>query len=206
MAGKYLKDKAYEIIRQKIIECEYIPGSILNEAELIKEIGASRTPIREALNKLEQENLVTIIPKKCIIVRGITIDDIAEVFDARAIIEPQILQIYGRQISKSFLKDYLKRCQEETDTQKQIRLDEEFHELLYQTCDNRYLREVLRMVEGMDHRNRVYKSNDERVWEGIREHIKIIDELLKNDYAAAAKHMLEHIKNAKNYAMKKYIG
>lgn len=206
MAGKYLKDKAYEIIRQKIIECEYIPGSILNEAELIKEIGASRTPIREALNKLEQENLVTIIPKKCIIVRGITIDDIAEVFDARAIIEPQILQIYGRQISKSFLKDYLKRCQEETDTQKQIRLDEEFHELLYQTCDNRYLREVLRMVEGMDHRNRVYKSNDERVREGIREHIKIIDELLKNDYAAAAKHMLEHIKNAKNYAMKKYIG
>ncbi|NBH72652.1 GntR family transcriptional regulator [Clostridiaceae bacterium] len=206
MAGKYLKDKAYEIIRQKIIECEYIPGSILNEAELIKEIGASRTPIREALNKLEQENLVTIIPKKCIIVRGITIDDIAEVFDARAIIEPQILQIYGRQISKSFLKDYLKRCEEETDTQKQIRLDEEFHELLYQTCDNRYLREVLRMVEGMDHRNRVYKSNDERVREGIREHIKIIDELLKNDYAAAAKHMLEHIKNAKNYAMKKYIG
>ncbi|MCI8661169.1 MAG: GntR family transcriptional regulator [Lachnospiraceae bacterium] len=206
MAGKYLKDKAYEIIRQKIIECEYIPGSILNEAELIKEIGASRTPIREALNKLEQENLVTIIPKKCIIVRGITIDDIAEVFDARAIIEPQILQIYGQQISKSFLKDYLQRCQEETDTQKQIHLDEEFHELLYQTCDNRYLREVLRMVEGMDHRNRVYKSNDERVREGIREHIKIIEELLKNDYAAAAKHMLEHIKNAKNYAMKKYIG
>lgn len=62
------------------------------------------------------------------------------------------------------------------------------------------------MVEGMDHRNRVYKSNDERVREGIREHIRIIEELLKNDYAAAAKHMHEHIKNAKSYAMKKYIG
>ena len=88
MAGKYLKDKAYEMIREKIVNCELAPGSVLNESELIEEIGASRTPIREALNKLEQENLVTIIPKKCIIVRGITIDDIAEVFDARAVIEP----------------------------------------------------------------------------------------------------------------------
>ena len=54
MAGKYLKDKAYEMIREKIVNCELAPGSVLNESELIEEIGASRTPIREALNKLEQ--------------------------------------------------------------------------------------------------------------------------------------------------------
>ena len=116
MAGKYLKDKAYEMIREKIVNCELAPGSVLNESELIEEIGASRTPIREALNKLEQENLVTIIPKKCIIVRGITIDDIAEVFDARAVIEPQVLLQYADRISLRFLEDYQERCRTTEDT------------------------------------------------------------------------------------------
>ena len=206
MAGKYLKDKAYEIIREKIVNCEFAPGSILNESELIEEIGASRTPIREALNKLEQENLVTIVPKKCIIVRGITIDDIAEVFDARAVIEPQVLKLYADRISQRFLEDYYERCRKATDTQEQIRLDEEFHEVLYQVCDNKYLREVLRMVEGMDHRNRVYKSNDERVHEGIVEHMAIVEKMLEKDCQAASVCLFDHIKNAKNYAMKKYIG
>jgi DNA-binding GntR family transcriptional regulator len=206
MAGKYLKDKAYEIIREKIINCEYAPGSVLNESELIEEIGASRTPIREALNKLEQENLVNIIPKKCILVRGITIEDIAEVFDARAVIEPQVLLQYADSISKKFLTDYLEQCKKTEEIQELIRLDEKFHETLYQACDNKYLREVLRMVEGVDHRNRVYKSNDERVHEGIKEHMIIVESMLEGDYQTASEKLFDHIKNAKNYAMRKYIG
>ena len=130
MAGKYLKDKAYEMIREKIVNCELAPGSVLNESELIEEIGASRTPIREALNKLEQENLVTIIPKKCIIVRGITIDDIAEVFDARAVIEPQVLLQYADRISLRFLEDYQERCRTTEDTQELIHLDEDVSDAL----------------------------------------------------------------------------
>lgn len=206
MAGKYLKNKAYEIIKEKIINCELAPGSVINEAALIEEIGASRTPIREALNKLEQENLVTIIPKKCIIVRGITVDDLAEVFDARALIEPQILLQYGDRISMRFWEDYYERCKKENDTAEMIRLDEEFHEKLYQVCDNRYLREVMNMVKGMDHRNRVYKSNEERVYEGIQEHIAIVEKLLQKDYQEAADCLFHHLKMAKSYTLKKYIG
>lgn len=206
MAGKYLKDKAYEIIREKIMNCEFTPGSVLNEVELIEEIGASRTPIREALNKLEQENLVTIVPKKCILVRGITVDDIAEVFDARAVIEPQILLRFSDRISLKFLEEYLERCRHTEDTLKLIRLDEEFHELLYQVCDNQYLRSVLRMVEGIDHRNRVFNSNEERVHEGIAEHIVIVEKMLGKEYVAASNALFEHIRTAKSYAMKKYLG
>lgn len=205
MAGKYLKNKAYEIIREKIINCELAPGSVINESALIEEIGASRTPIREALNKLEQENLVTIIPKKCIIVRGITVDDLAEVFDARALIEPQILLQYGDRVSMKFWEDYYQRCKAATDTQEMIRLDEEFHDKLYEVCDNRYLREVMNMVRGMDHRNRVYKSNDERVAEGIQEHIAIVDKILEKDYYSASSCLYNHLKIAKNYTLKKYI-
>lgn len=59
-----LKQIAYETIKEKIINCEYMPNDILSEMMLMKEIDASRTPIREALNMLSQEGLVKIIPKR----------------------------------------------------------------------------------------------------------------------------------------------
>ena len=58
----------------------------------------------------------------------------------------------------------------------------------------------------MDHRNRVYKSNEERVHEGISEHLDIVERMLAKDYEGASKCLFNHIKSAKNYAMKKYIG
>ena len=54
--------------------------------------------------------------------------------------------------------------------------------MLYQVCDNKYLREVMRMVEGVDHRNRVYKSNEAQVHEGISEHLDIVERMLAKDY------------------------
>lgn len=59
-----LKELAYETSKQKIIQYEYRPNTFLSESLLMKEIDASRTPIREALNKLEQEGFITILPKK----------------------------------------------------------------------------------------------------------------------------------------------
>lgn len=59
-----LKELAYETSKQKIIQYEYRPNTFLRESLLMKEIDASRTPIREALNKLEQEGFITILPKK----------------------------------------------------------------------------------------------------------------------------------------------
>lgn len=58
MKKESLKQQAYNIIKNKIITCEYPPNFLLNEEKLKEEIGASRTPIRDALSRLEQENLV----------------------------------------------------------------------------------------------------------------------------------------------------
>lgn len=69
-----LKDKAYAIIKDKIINCEYLPGEVLSESRLLEEIKSSRTPIREALNKLEQEKLVCIMPKRGILVNEVTVE------------------------------------------------------------------------------------------------------------------------------------
>ena len=85
-----LKEKAYAIIKNKIICCEYRPGQFLNEQELRESVGASRTPIREALNKLEQEGLLEILPKRGVLVRDITLQEVNAIFEIRCMIEPYV--------------------------------------------------------------------------------------------------------------------
>lgn len=84
----YLRDKAYEMIKEMIINCQLTPGEPISETELMKVVGSSRTPIREALNKLEHENLVTIYPKRGIFVTGITIKDVIDIYTIREVVEP----------------------------------------------------------------------------------------------------------------------
>ena len=68
-----LKLQAYQYLKTKILNCEYRPNEFLNEQKLCAEMGnISRTPMRDALGRLEQEGLITILPKKGLMVSGIT--------------------------------------------------------------------------------------------------------------------------------------
>jgi len=201
----YLKDHVYETLRQKIIDCEYEPGSVLTETALLQSLGVSRTPIREALNRLETENLVTIIPKKGVIVNGISINDIIQVFEARMVVEPQMMLLYGDRLDKKQLKGYLERCKNAESVTEMIRLDEEFHTMTYGVCSNRFLKDFCASLEGHNHRNRIWRSNEERVHVSLDEHVQIVTALLENDYAKARDLMHQHLLNAREYAFKKYF-
>ena len=67
-----LKEFAYRLLRKQITDCTILPGTLLSEKELGEKLGVSRTPIREALNRLEQEQLVSILPKRGVLVSEIT--------------------------------------------------------------------------------------------------------------------------------------
>ena len=72
-----LKLQAYQYLKTKILNCEYRPNEFLNEQKLCAEMGnISRTPMRDALGRLEQEGLITILPKKGLMVSGITEEDV----------------------------------------------------------------------------------------------------------------------------------
>mgnify|MGYP002423920665 FL=1 len=95
---KNLKIQAYSILKKKIINCEYRPGSMLNEAQLAEELGFSRTPIREAISILEMEGFIRVVPKKGILVTDILLSDIVQIFQARMEIEPIALKLAGPRI------------------------------------------------------------------------------------------------------------
>lgn len=103
-----LKEHAYNCIKQKILNCEYQPGMFLSEDLLKNEMNMSRTPIRDAISRLEQENLVRILPKKGILVSGISIREIQSIYEARLLLEPYAVLHYGNRIPEQRYLEFLR--------------------------------------------------------------------------------------------------
>ena len=93
---KSLKDKAYEVIRERIITCVYQPGDVVDEKALCEELNMSRTPVREALNVLAEEEFLDIMPRRAIIVSQISMKDINNIYDLRELLEPDSTRIAVR--------------------------------------------------------------------------------------------------------------
>lgn len=201
MNNQNLRDKAYEIIKGKISNCEYQPGQFLIESNLMLEVGSSRTPVREALNKLEQERLVKIMPKRGIYVNDITLGLVNEIFEVRFLIEPYVIQSYGNVIPR----DHLSRLREllasgtTVDDTALFERDRDLHQLIINSSCNEYLITLMNQIYTQNHRLRVMTGQKikTRLKATQEEHLSICDCLLRDEYDNAAKLMREHLMNSK---------
>lgn len=129
-----LKLQAYQYLKTKILNCEYRPNEFLNEQKLCAEMGnISRTPMRDALGRLEQEGLITILPKKGLMVSGITEDDVHSMFEMRLLVEPYALRTYGDRIPREALENYTELMHHPERISDFCESDDGFHELLMST-------------------------------------------------------------------------
>ncbi|MCG8484060.1 MAG: GntR family transcriptional regulator [Clostridia bacterium] len=205
-----LKQKAYFYIKEKIITGEYEPGQDISEEELQNEMNISRTPVREALMRLETERLISIFPRKGIFVSSITQKMIKNVFQIRKMIEPQVIRIVGKNISKEWLneiKDKFNATFEDLSKDETadyyVNLDKEFHSYLINACDNQYLVNVMNNIFDQNQRMRYQTYDfDERDIATKSEHIMIIDALLEEDIDKAEALMIEHIQNAQEVSLR----
>lgn len=203
MANQSLKLRAYHIIKEKIISCEYAPSTLLNEEVLREEIGVSRTPIRDALSRLEQEGLITIIPKKGIMVSGLSIADINMIFEVRMLYEPYALKNYGFTIpEETILRFYneLSIPHEIYPDANFFSIDDEFHHAIIAVLPNRFLRQTYEMIQTQNLRFRVMTGqvSQARCEETITEHMAVVKACLRRDWDAAAEAMHSHLLAAKN--------
>lgn len=106
MSKQSLKNQAYQLIKQKILECEYLPGTLLNENDLCRLLSISRTPLRDALIRLEHDGLIQSIPSKGYEIKGIELQDLNTYFEARLFLEPHEVEHHGPQVDKNELNIY----------------------------------------------------------------------------------------------------
>ena len=196
-----LKSKAYDIIKDNIIACRYATGDFLNEAQLMGEVGVSRTPIREALNKLEQERLVRIVPKKGVMVSELTLREINEIYQVRLMLEPQVVRQWGDRIPV----EELERCRmrllnysPEMSMLERNDLDDSLHRLIIDYCPNSYIHDWSNHLYSQNQRVRIFTGQiGQRMELNNAGNLKILDKLLLSDYDAAAVLMNEHLEEGK---------
>ena len=196
-----LKKYAYSEIKNKIVNCVFPPGTLLNEKELAGDLSISRTPIREALNHLNEEGLIRIMPKKGILVSNITIDDMSQIYQVRLELEPFVVRIAGPHLNSEVLLDFRERFVAEvdqSDTMQQLETDTSFHRYLANNCGNKYLLQLVNKVLDENKRVVITASNTVRIHHSHDEHIEIIDSLLTGDYAASSMVMRNHIESCRD--------
>lgn len=206
-----LTEKAYILIKEKIIKCKLMPGKDISEVELCEELEMSRTPVREALLRLQQENLVRIYPRKGIIVSPITLEDINEVFQIRKIVETYVAKNSCRDMSEEHLKQFRKQFAEfnfipnSPIAMKYYELDSVFHKYIVKASNNSYLIEFVNKIYDIDFRIRVmstFKIEDIEK-RSIPQHLDIIDALLEKNVYKIEKAIIEHLDSSREVALKR---
>jgi DNA-binding GntR family transcriptional regulator len=140
---------AYRALRERILRAEYRPGQVLSEDELTASLGIGRTPLRDALQRLAHVGLVEIRPRQGTYVSQVTLDDLGEIFEARAAIERAISAVAidrSRRMLLDGLDNLLRRVASSARDHSDVAIDTEFHELLLSAVRNRYLAETYRRL------------------------------------------------------------
>lgn len=157
MAGKLvsinLSELAYGRIKKMIAEHRFSPGSRINVEELTRVLGASRTPIWEAIRRLEQEGLVRNVPNRGVFLVELTREDAAEIYAVREVLEGMAARLAVDSISDRVLEkmELSIREQEKLIAEENLvgysRSDFEFHAFVYAACGNTVLKEMLESLK-----------------------------------------------------------
>lgn len=194
-----LSEKAYHLIKEKIITLELPPSSLINEQSLMDELGLGRTPIREALQRLEMEGLITIVPRRGAFVADISITDLYKIFETRIFLEGFCARLAAqrataRQLSQ--MEDTVAQLEQASGNgvKTLMDIDARFHQLLYQAANNEFLAEVLRRLYDLS--LRIWYLVLERigdVHDSIAQHRGVVNALKAQDEDLAEALIQEHV-------------
>ena len=204
-----LADQVFERLEGEILGGKYQPGELLTELRLTEDLGVSRTPVREALRRLEQERLVELSTRG-IVVLGVTERDIEDIFTVR-------LRVEGRAAARAAEArggDYLVEMREAIELQEYYvgrhdadhikYMDNRFHELVYYASGSSVLRDVLLPLHKKTQKYRkVSVQNESRAEKSLAEHRAVYEAIAAGDTAAAEQAMTAHVQNARQHMLKK---
>ena len=197
------KEQAYFQIKEKIIKGDFREKGYTSENKLVAEMGMSRTPIREALHRLQSEGFVKILPKQGILIQEPSIRETNDYYELRLAIETfAIRKLKGLIVEADYakLKDII-RCQKEVyelkDYETWMQYDIAFHGHLLDIVGNRlFCQLMLNIRERLS--SDIFKRK-ELFQDGIYEHEEILEALMQCDYELAEQKLYAHILGGKVY-------
>ena len=197
-----LRDVVFNTLRQAILKGELEPGERLMEIQLAERLGVSRTPIREAIRKLELEGLVLMIPRKGAEVAKISARSLRDVLEVRRALEELAIELACQRMTEEDLgelqkaQDEFKKAIADGDAMRIAETDEHYHDVIYSGTQNAKLIQMLNNLREQMYRYRLeYIKDADKRKILILEHERVLKAIRDRKVAEAKEAMREHIDN-----------
>ena len=205
-----LRDVVFNTLRNAILTGELSPGERLMEIKLADKLGVSRTPIREAIRKLELEGLVVNTPRKGAEVANISAEDLRDVLEVRRSLEVLAISLACEKITEDTLTllyeniDAFKHSIDAKATSDIASVDVTFHDIIYKSTGNNRLIQILNNISEQMYRYRFEYIKNKESWNRlVEEHMNIYEAIKNRDKDLAVKSILLHIDNQERDIRKK---
>jgi DNA-binding GntR family transcriptional regulator len=192
-----ISEEVANTVRQLIVDGTIAAGSRINEVHLARELGVSRTPLREAIARLVREDTLVTVPRVGAFVRPLTVEEFEQIYPIRALLDPEALRLSGlpSRLEIDRLERLNARIDAATDPDTIIALDDEWHLLLIGNCPNEVLIDLIRAFMRRTRRYELALMRERRQVDVATDtHREIIAALRRSDLEGAAailKHNLE---------------
>jgi len=200
MTQDLLKDVVYKRIKDMIINGSLPMGSKLSESALAERLAVSKAPVRDALQRLQNEGLVRKKPKSGTFVFSLSDIELNDMLEFRFYIEAKAMSLSLKKNPKllvqeiSSIIDNMNYCVENGSKVEYFRLDNMFHEALFNWCQNAYLTQANSLISSRMATLRHHMENNvEHMGLSIKQHVAIASALRENDYEAALETLKIHI-------------
>lgn len=197
-----LRDTAYQEIKHRIITCAFKPGEYINELQLSGLLNIGRTPVHQALDRLMVEGMIEVIPRKGVIVKPVSLNEVLQIIEVRLINEPLGARLAAEHASDADLSDMadvLKRAAHWAsvrNVEKLMLLDREFHLLVAKAAKNDVLTELLRNLHERSLRFWFISLNAPTQYQLVQdEHATILEAIGRHEPDKADSAMRRHIES-----------
>jgi len=195
-----LAEQAYRALRRRIVRLDFAPGDVLREDELRESLDLGRTPIREALLRLQREHFVTVIPRRGMFVSGIEVEELSMLFETRTVLEPyaaRLAAVRGTNDQWDAMEATLSRTTESgLDDEDQLALDRRCHEIIWAASSNRFLWDTLDMLYAQSDRLwHLYLADVAHTEHAVEEHRAILSALRAEDAETVADLVETHVQS-----------
>lgn len=205
MHASSLADRAYLSIRGLIVSLELAPGALIDERQLVETLGIGRTPVREALRRLAQEQLVAVFPRRGMFVTGVDVRDLARISEVRAALEPEAARLAAERATdeeRNELADLSDRINGGADL---MGLDERIHRAVYAAAHNHLLEKTLGEYYVLALRIwMIALDRAQDLEDAVEAHRDLVHEIVVGNGDGAADVMRAHVENFEQ-AMRKAL-
>lgn len=199
-SGAALREHAYAEIKRRIISCEFRPGEPINEAQVAAALGLGRTPVHHALHRLEVEGMVSIMPRKGVLVAPLSMNEVLDMIEVRATNEVLCVTLAAERAHEADLRAMREIVEAspaliaQRDIGALMALDLKFHLAVSAASRNRVLADLLRNLHEKQARFWFLSLSDpEHLSNVYREHLSLLDALERRDVPAAREAIGQHI-------------